>query len=83
MKAFGEARNVSCDLLRDGAGGGGSKEEANGDGVESEEEDDDSRAWRSDRAEGWCEKDDGSVVEENTDGGMEGGARREEPLLSD
>lgn len=82
-KAFGEERSISCDLLRDGTGGGGSKEEANGDGVESEEEEEDSKAWRSNRAEDWWEKEDGSVVEENTDGGTEGGAWREEPLLSD
>lgn len=77
----GEApRSVSCERLRDGTGGGGSREEANGDGVESEEEDDESSACRSDRAEGWREKDEGRV---DADEGTEGGARREEPRVRD
>lgn len=41
-KGPGEARSVSCERLRDGAGGGGSKEAATtGDGVEREKEGDD------------------------------------------
>lgn len=79
-KRPGEARSVSCERLRDGTGGGGRREEANGDGVESEEEEDESSACRSDRAEDWREKDGGRVL---ADGGKEGGARREEPLVRD
>lgn len=47
----GEARSVSWERLRDGAGGGGSREDANGEEVESEEEEDESNACRSGRAE--------------------------------
>lgn len=79
----GEARSVSCERLRDGTGGGGSREEANGDGVESEEEEEESSPCRSDRTEDCREKDEGRVLEENVDAGMEGGVGREEPLVRD
>lgn len=85
-KGPGEQRSVSCERLRDGTGGGGrsKEEEANGDALDSEEEDDEeSSACRSDRAEDWREKDEGRVLEENVDGGTEGGARMEEPLVRD
>lgn len=55
----------------------------NGDGVESEEEEEESKACRSDRAEDWRERDEGSVVEENVELGTAGGVRREEPLVRD
>lgn len=78
-----EARSVSCERLRGSAGGGRSREESNGDGVESEEEEDDEPSTcRSDRAEGWREKDEGRV-EENVDAGTAGGVHREEPLFRD
>lgn len=80
----GEGRRVSCERLRGISGGGGSREEANGDGVErEEEEDDESRARRSDRAEGWRDKDEGRVLEDHVDTGMEGGVHREEPRVRD
>lgn len=82
-KSPGEARSVSCERLRDGTGGGGSREDAKGDGLEREDEDDESSACRSDRAEDWREKDVGRVLEDDLDAGMDGGARREEPLFSD
>lgn len=82
-KEQGEARKVSCERLRDGIGGGGSRVDAEGDGVESKEEEDESSVCRSNRADGWREKDEGSVLEEGLDTGTEGGARREEPLFKD
>lgn len=51
--------------------------------MDNEEEEEESKACRSDRAEDWREKDEGSVVEENADGGTLGGVRREEPLVRD
>lgn len=51
--------------------------------MESEEEEEESKACRSDRAEDWRERDEGSVVEENVDLGTAGGVRREEPLVRD
>lgn len=47
----GEARSVSWERLRDGAGGGGSRAEANGDDAESAEEEGGSNGCRSDRAD--------------------------------